>query len=258
MSSTTTEQPKKEEKKEEKKEDVKDEAKAEREKLLAAQKVIRLGDIAPDFTAVTKDNDKFNFYEYLGTSWGILFSHPKDFTPVCTTELGKVSKLMPEFKKRNVKVLALSVDSKQNHADWIKDIDEVSGSELTFPIIADSNKAVSLLYGMLDQNHLAQTGLPFTVRAVFIIDPKRVVRLILTYPASTGRNFNEIIRVVDSLQLADSSKVATPADWKSGEQVIILPSVSNEDANKLFPKGFKTVKSYLRYVDDPSTVASGN
>jgi len=240
------------------KDEKKDEAKAEREKLLAAQKVIRLGDIAPDFTAVTKDNDKFNFYEYLGESWGILFSHPKDFTPVCTTELGRVTKLIPEFKSRNVKVCALSVDNKQNHSSWIKDIDELSGEELSYPLIADSDKKVSLLYGMLDQSHLSQTGLPFTVRAVFIIDPKRVVRLILTYPASTGRNFNEILRVLDSLQLADKSKVATPADWKKGDKVIILPSVSNEDAQKLFPKGFKTVKSYLRYVDDPSAAASGN
>jgi len=251
-------EPKKEEKKDDKKDEKKDEVKEEREKLLATQKNIRLGDTAPDFTAVTKDNDKFNFYEYLGTSWGILFSHPKDFTPVCTTELGKLSKLLPEFKKRNVKIAALSVDNKQNHSDWIKDIDELSGTELTYPLIADSNKQVSLLYGMLDQSNISQSGLPFTVRAVFIIDPKRIIRLILTYPASTGRNFNEILRVVDSLQLADKSKVATPADWKSGEQVIILPSVSTEDANKLFPKGFKTVKSYLRYVDDPSTVASGN
>jgi len=194
----------------------------------------------------------------LGSDWGILFSHPKDFTPVCTTELGRVSKLLPEFKKRNVKVLALSVDNKQNHADWIKDIDEVSETQLTFPLIADSDKNVSLLYGMLDQSHLNQVGLPFTVRAVFIIDPKRIVRLILTYPASTGRNFNEIIRVVDSLQLADKSKVATPADWNKGDKCIILPSVSNDDANKLFPKGFTTVKPYLRYVDDPSAISSGN
>jgi len=248
---------KKDEKKDDKK-DEKDEVKAEREKLLASQKVIRLGDIAPDFTASTKDNDKFNFYDYLGTSWGILFSHPKDFTPVCTTELGRVSKLLPEFKKRDVKVLALSVDNKQNHSDWIKDIDEISESELSYPLIADSDKSVSLLYGMLDQSHLSQTGLPFTVRAVFIIDPKKIVRLMLTYPASTGRNFNEILRVVDSLQLADKSKVATPADWNKGDKVIILPSVSNDDANKLFPKGFNTVKSYLRYVDDPSVVSSGN
>jgi len=207
---------------------------------------LRLGDTAPNFQAETTHGN-IDFYEWLGDSWGVLFSHPADFTPVCTTELGRTASLAAEFAARNTKVLALSVDPIDSHHEWIKDINETQHTEVNFPIIADGDKKVATLYDMLHPNATEKT----TVRSVFIIDPHKKVRLTITYPASTGRNFVELLRVLDSLQLTEYKKVATPADWKAGEDVVILPSVSNEDAVKLFPKGFQTVKPYLRTTPQP-------
>jgi alkyl hydroperoxide reductase subunit AhpC len=222
------------------------------QEALSQQKIIRIGDVAPNFKSKTQYGE-FDLYEYLGTSWGIFFSHPRDFTPVCTTELGRVAQLKEEWEKRNVKPVALSVDATEDHHKWIEDINETQCASVNFPIVADSDRSVSILYGMLDQTHLNQTtGMPFTVRSVFVIDPERKVRLILTYPASTGRNFNEILRVIDSLQLTSYHKVATPADWVKGKDTVVLPTVSDEDAQKLFPKGFTKVKSYLRVTPDPT------
>lgn len=208
---------------------------------------IKLGDTAPDFRAVTTIGN-ISFHEYLGNSWGILFSHPADFTPVCTTELGKTSQLVPEFEKRNTKVLALSVDGVEDHQKWISDINETQNTNLQFPIIDDSSRSIAQLYDFIHPNASATA----TVRSLLIIDPEKKVRLIITYPASTGRNFNEIIRVLDSLQLTDNEKVATPVDWKYGEDVIIPPSISTEEAKKLFPKGVKIIKPYLRYTPQPN------
>ncbi|WP_312422094.1 peroxiredoxin [Epilithonimonas sp.] len=208
---------------------------------------IKLGDTAPDFNAESSLGN-LNFYEYLGDSWGILFSHPADYTPVCTTELGKTSQLKPEFDKRNTKVLALSVDGIDNHKGWISDINETQNTEVEFPIIADQDKKVSELYDFIHPNANAT----LTVRSLLIIDPNKKVRLIITYPASTGRNFTEILRVLDSLQLVDGYGVATPVDWKDGEDVIIPPAVSQEDAEKKFTKGVKVVKPYLRYTPQPN------
>jgi len=217
------------------------------------QGIIRIGDKAPDFTAETTEG-RLGLHEYLGSSWGILFSHPADFTPVCTTELGKLAKLKPEFDRRNTKVIAISVDTVEHHLAWLKDIKEITGGEVkgSYPIIADPDRKISVLYGMLDQTHLNQTGQPFTVRSVFVIDPSKIVRLIITYPAPTGRNFNEILRVLDSLQLAFTHKVATPADWQKGDDTVVLPTVPNEEAEKLFPKGFKQIRPWLRTTPDPS------
>lgn len=208
---------------------------------------IKLGDIAPDFNAESSLG-KLNFYEYLGDSWGILFSHPADYTPVCTTELGKTSQLKPEFDKRNTKVIALSVDGIENHKGWISDINETQNTEVEFPIIADQDKKVSELYDFIHPNASGT----LTVRSLLIIDPNKKVRLIITYPASTGRNFTEILRVLDSLQLVDNYGIATPVDWKDGEDVIIPPAVSQEDAEKKFTKGVKVVKPYLRYTPQPN------
>ena len=208
---------------------------------------IKLGDTAPDFSAESSLG-KLNFYEYLGDSWGILFSHPADYTPVCTTELGKTSELKPEFDKRNTKVLALSVDGLDNNKGWIKDINETQHTEVEFPIIADQDKKVSELYDFIHPNASAT----MTVRSLLIIDPNKKVRLIITYPASTGRNFTEILRVLDSLQLVDGYGIATPVDWKDGEDVIIPPAVSQEDAEKKFTKGVRVVKPYLRYTPQPN------
>lgn len=205
---------------------------------------LKLGDIAPDFTAQTTEGE-INFHEWLGDSWGVLFSHPADYTPVCTTELGRTATLSQEFKKRNVKVLALSVDALDSHHGWVKDINETQNTTVDFPIIADEDKQVANLYDMIHPNATEKA----TVRSVFIIDPKKKVRLTLTYPASTGRNFTELLRVIDSLQLTDNEKVATPADWQHGDAVVILPSVSKEEADKRFPKGYKTVKPYLRLAE---------
>ncbi|MDQ1456328.1 MAG: thioredoxin-dependent peroxiredoxin [Actinomycetota bacterium] len=208
---------------------------------------LRLGDEAPNFTAETTEGT-INFYDYLGDSWGVLFSHPKDFTPVCTTELGAVAKLKPEFDKRNVKVLGLSVDELGSHKGWADDIDETQGVKLNFPLIADTDRKVSDLYDMIHPN----ASDTLTVRSVFIIGADKKVKLIITYPASTGRNFDEILRVIDSLQLTAGYSVATPVNWKNGEDVIIVPAVSDEDAKAKFPKGWKALKPYLRITPQPN------
>ncbi|KYP14417.1 peroxiredoxin [Flavihumibacter sp. CACIAM 22H1] len=208
---------------------------------------LRLGDTAPNFKAVTTEGE-IDFHEYLGNSWGVLFSHPADYTPVCTTELGKTALLKQEFEKRGVKVLAVSVDPLDKHLGWRNDINETQHCTVDFPIIADESKEVANLYGMIHPN-ASET---FTVRSLFIIGPDKKVKLMITYPASTGRNFYEVLRVIDSLQLTANYSVATPADWKSGEDVIVVPAVSTEDAIKKFPKGVKVVKPYLRYTPQPN------
>ncbi len=208
---------------------------------------LRLGDEAPDFTAQTTEGS-IKFHDYLGSGWGVLFSHPKDFTPVCTTELGMVSKLKPEFDKRNVKVVGLSVDPLDSHEKWAGDIEETQGAKLNFPLIADSDRVVSDLYDMIHPN----ANDTLTVRSVFIVGPDKKVKLIITYPASTGRNFDEILRVIDSLQLTAGYSVATPVNWKDGEDVIIVPAVSDEDAKAKFPKGWKALKPYLRVTPQPN------
>jgi alkyl hydroperoxide reductase subunit AhpC len=209
---------------------------------------LRLGDIAPDFFAESTEGT-ISFHNWLGDSWGVLFSHPKDYTPVCTTELGYTARLKPEFEKRGVKAIGLSVDPLEDHIGWAKDIAETQGHAVNFPMIADPDYKVSTLYDMIHPNSSDR----FTVRSVFVIDPKKRVRLMITYPASTGRNFDEILRVIDSLQLTDKFKVATPVNWKKGEDVIIVPAVSNEDARKLFPGGWKEIKPYLRVVPQPKS-----
>jgi thioredoxin-dependent peroxiredoxin len=208
---------------------------------------IRLGDEAPDFTAETTEG-KLSFHEWLGDSWGILFSHPKDFTPVCTTELGYVAKLKPEWDKRNVKVIGLSVDSSENHEEWADDIEETQGAKVNFPLISDPDRSVSDLYDMIHPN----ASDTVTVRTVFVVGPDKKVKATLTYPQSAGRNFDEILRLVDSLQLSAGYSVSTPVNWKVGEDVIIVPAVSDEDAKAKFPKGWKTVKPYLRLTPQPN------
>jgi alkyl hydroperoxide reductase subunit AhpC len=208
---------------------------------------LRLGDTAPDFTAETSEG-KVEFHKWLGDSWGILFSHPADYTPVCTTELGTVAKLQGEFKKRNVKTIALSVDSVDSHLSWIKDINETQHCSVNYPIIADPNFEVSKLYDMVHPNASDK----FTVRSVFIIGADKKVKLILTYPASTGRNFDEILRVIDSLQLTANYSVATPANWKDGEDVVIAPAIKDEDIPAKFPKGYTKIKYYLRTTPQPN------
>jgi len=208
---------------------------------------LRLGDVAPNFKAQTTAGE-IDFYEYLGNSWGILFSHPADYTPVCTTELGKTALLKDEFAKRNVKVLAVSVDPLDRHTGWVDDINETQNVDVDFPLIADSDRNVATLYDMIHPNASATA----TVRSLFVIGPDKLVKLIITYPASTGRNFNEVLRVVDSLQLTANYSVATPADWIHGEDVIVVPAVSTDDAIKKFPKGVKIVKPYLRYTPQPN------
>lgn len=208
---------------------------------------LRLGDIAPDFTAETTQGT-INFHEWLGNSWGLLFSHPADFTPVCTTELGKTALLKGDFEKRNVKVIAVSVDDLDSHSRWVPDIQEVNNVEVNFPIIADADRNVATLYDMIHPNASEKA----TVRSVFVIGPDKKVKLTLTYPASTGRNFQEILRVIDSLQLTANYQVATPADWKDGDDTIIVPAVSTEDAYTKFPKGVNIVKPYLRYTPQPN------
>lgn len=207
---------------------------------------IRLGDTAPDFQAETTEGP-MSFHSWLGDKWGVLFSHPKDFTPVCTTELGRVAALKDEFEKRNVKVVGLSVDPVGSHKEWAKDIEETQGQKLNFPVIADADKKVAMAYDMIHPNALDN----MTVRSVFVIGPDKKVKLTLTYPAATGRNFDELLRVIDSLQLTAKHKVATPADWKQGGDVIITTAVSDADAMKLFPNGFKALKPYLRIVPQP-------
>jgi thioredoxin-dependent peroxiredoxin len=207
---------------------------------------LQIGSVAPDFEAQTTEGP-MKFHEWLGNSWGVLFSHPKDFTPVCTTELGRVSALKPEWDKRGVKVLGLSVDPLDDHKRWVGDIKETQGHALNFPLIADPDRKIANLYGMIHPN----ANDTLTVRSVFIIGPDKKIKLSITYPASTGRNFDEILRVIDSLQLTAKHKVATPVDWKQGGDVIIVPSVSDEDAKKVYPNGWKTLKPYLRVVPQP-------
>lgn len=209
---------------------------------------LQLGDIAPDFTADSTQGT-IKFHEYLGDGWGILFSHPKDFTPVCTTELGAVAKLKPEFDRRNVKVLGLSVDSVADHNAWSGDIEETQGVALNYPLLADPDRKVASLYGMIHP----KANDTLTVRSVFVVGPDKKVKLTITYPASTGRNFDEILRVVDSLQLTAKHQVATPVNWKHGDDVIIVPALSNEDAKSKFPQGWKELKPYLRVVKQPGS-----
>lgn len=215
------------------------------------QNYLRLGDTAPDFEA-DSSLGPIKFYDFIGDGWVVLFSHPRDFTPVCTTELGRVAQLKKRFTEKNTKVIALSVDKVGNHGTWIKDINEIVGCDVDFPIIADPDRKISCLYGMLDQNHLEDSGLPYTVRSVFIIGPDHKVKTIISYPASTGRNFDEILRVIDSLQLAISHKVATPADWTKGKDVVVLPSIPTDEAKKIFAKGITEVRPWLRTTPDPS------
>nr|WP_299339726.1 peroxiredoxin [Allomuricauda sp.] len=206
--------------------------------------VVQLGDTAPNFIANSTEGE-INFHEWLGDSWGMLVSHPADFTPVCTTELGTMANYKEEFEKRNIKVAAISVDDLESHMRWIKDINETQHAYVDFPLIADDRRSVSELYGMIHPN----ADSTMTVRSVFIISPAKEVKLMLTYPASTGRNFDELLRVIDSLQLTAYQKLATPANWKMGNKAVIVPSVSNEEATTLFPKGFETVKPYLRLTE---------
>lgn len=209
---------------------------------------IQLGQTAPDFEQDTT-NGSIRFHEWLGSSWGVLFSHPKDFTPVCTTELGEVARLQPEWAKRNVKPVGLSVDTTASHARWEDDIAETQGHAMNFPMVADTDRKVANLYGMVHP----ETDPMLTVRSVFVIDPAKKVRLILTYPPATGRNFQEILRVIDSLQLTDAHKVATPVNWRQGEDVIIVPALSDEAARERFPNGWRTLKPYLRVVPQPAS-----
>ncbi len=208
---------------------------------------LRLGDIAPDFQVETTQG-VVSFHEWPGDSWGLFFSHPADFTPVCTTELGRTALLKGEFEKRGVKAIAISVDSLDSHNRWVPDINEVNNTEVNFPIIADPNREIAELYDMIHPNASEKA----TVRSVFVIGPDKKIKLTLTYPASTGRNFNEILRVIDSLQLTANHQVATPADWEAGQDVIVVPAVSTEDAEKKFTKGLRIVKPYLRYTPQPN------
>jgi alkyl hydroperoxide reductase subunit AhpC len=208
---------------------------------------IRLGDTAPDFTAETTEG-RIKFHEWLGDSWGVLFSHPKDFTPVCTTELGEAARLKPEFDKRGVKIIGLSVDPADSHSKWAEDIKETQGTALNFPVIADSDRVVSDLYDMIHPN----ANDTLTVRSVYVIGPDKKVKLTITYPASTGRNFDEILRVIDSLQLTANYSVATPVNWKDGDDCIIVPALSDEQAKEKFPAGWKTLKPYLRVTPQPN------
>ena len=207
---------------------------------------LRLGDTAPDFHAETTQGP-LSFHEWLGDQWGVLFSHPRDFTPVCTTELGYVARLKPEFEKRGVRAIGLSVDPVESHAGWLRDIEVTQGHAVNFPIVADPDRKVADLYGMIHPAH----DQVHTVRTVFIIDPKKTIRLLITYPQTTGRNFDEILRVIDSLQLTDSHKVATPVNWQQGEDVIIVPAVSDDEARTKFPQGWKALTPYLRLTPQP-------
>ncbi|MFN0044309.1 MAG: peroxiredoxin [Alphaproteobacteria bacterium] len=209
---------------------------------------LRLGDVAPDFEAESSAG-KLNFHQWVGNSWCILFSHPKDFTPVCTTELGYMARIKPEFDKRNVKILGVSVDAVESHKGWIKDIEETQSATVAYPIVADQQRKVANLYGMMHPAH----DEVYTVRTVFVIDPNKKIRLMITYPQTCGRNFDEILRVVDSLQLTDRFSVATPVNWKKGQDVIIVPSLSDDDAKKKFPKGWKALKPYLRITPNPES-----
>jgi alkyl hydroperoxide reductase subunit AhpC len=212
---------------------------------------LQLGDTAPDFSAVTTTGE-INFHQWAGNDWVILFSHPKDFTPVCTTELGYVARLKPEFDRRSVKAIGLSVDGVDSHRKWADDIRETQGHALNFPLIADSDRKVARLYGMIHPQHDEL----YTVRTVFVIDPRKKIRLTITYPQTAGRNFDEVLRVIDSLQLTDSYSVSTPVNWNTGQDVIIVPSVSDADAARRFPRGWREAKSYLRLTPDPRSSPS--
>ncbi len=214
---------------------------------------IQLGQIAPDFNQASTQGE-IAFHKWLGGSWGVLFSHPKDFTPVCTTELAEAARLKPEFDKRNVKIIGLSVDPVSSHKGWESDIEETQGQAVNFPVIADADRKVSNLYGMIHP----EADPALTVRSVFVIDPQKKVRLTITYPPSTGRNFAEILRVIDSLQLTEAHKVATPVNWKPGDDVIIVPSLNDEEAKKRFPEGWRTLKPYLRVMKQPKLPAHGS
>jgi len=209
--------------------------------------VLRLGDVVPNFQATTTEGE-IDFYQWMGDGWTVLFSHPKDYTPVCTTELGYMSKIKSEFDKRGVKIIALSVDPIDSHKGWVKDINETQNTSVSYPIVADSDKKVALLYDMIHPNASEN----FTVRSVFVIGPDKKLKLSITYPASTGRNFDELLRVIDSLQLTAKYSVATPVNWKNGEDCIIVPAVTNEEADKKFPKGYKIIKPYLRTTPQPN------
>ena len=216
---------------------------------------LRINDQAPDFTAETT-HGKINFHEWIGDSWAVLFSHPKDFTPVCTTELGYLAKVQPEFEKRNTKIIGLSIDPLNDHVEWLKDVEEVGDTKVNYPVIADTDLNVSKLYNMFpaDESGTAEGRTAMTnatVRSVFVVGPDKNIKLMLTYPMTTGRNFDEILRVIDSMQLTAEHKVATPVNWNQGEDVIIVPAVSNEDAAKIYPDGWETVKPYLRKVKQP-------
>lgn len=216
---------------------------------------LRINDQAPNFTAETTQGT-INFHEWIGDGWAVLFSHPKDFTPVCTTELGYMAKIQPEFEKRNTKILALSIDSLDDHSGWLKDVEEVGGNAVNYPVIADTNLEVAKLYNMFpaDETGSAEGRTAMTnatVRSVFVVGPDKNIKLMITYPMTTGRNFDEVLRVIDSMQLTAKHKVATPVNWKDGEDVIIVPAVSNEDAEKAYPEGWETVKPYLRRVKQP-------
>jgi len=219
---------------------------------LKQRRFLRIGDTAPNFTAVTTQG-KLTLNDWAGDSWVVLFSHPADYTPVCTTELGKLETLLPEFTKRNVKCIGLSCDTQEDHQGWIQDIIEVTPQvdEISYPIIADDSRKIAELYDMLDQTNITNDGLPLTVRSVFVIGPDRQIKLMLTYPASTGRNFDELLRCIDSLQLTADYKVATPVNWKHGQDCVVVPSVSTDQAKKMFDKGITVVKPYLRMTPDP-------
>jgi len=223
---------------------------ASTEKKLDLGNHLRIGDEAPNFTADSTVGE-VNWHKYIDGKWAILMSHPRDFTPVCTTEIGRVSQLKEQFDKRSTVLAVLSVDSVENHTKWSADIEDIIGTKVNVPLLGDADRKISLLYGMLDQTHLTDTGLPLTVRNVFIIGPDKKIKLIITYPAAVGRNFDEILRVLDSLQLAVSHKVATPADWTPGKECVVLPSVTTEEAQKIFPKGVKEVRKWLRTTPDP-------
>ncbi|KAL2208312.1 thioredoxin-like protein [Sarocladium strictum] len=225
--------------------------------MAATTAPLRLGSIAPNFQAETTQG-KIDFHEFIGNNWVILFSHPEDYTPVCTTELGAFAKLTPEFEKRGVKLIGLSANTIDSHDGWIKDINEVTGSNLTFPIIGDKSRQVALSYDMIDHQdatNVDSKGIAFTIRSVFVIDPKKTIRTILSYPASTGRNAAEVLRIVDSLQTGDKYKITTPINWVPGDDVIVHPSVSNEQAKELFPE-FRIVKPYLRFTPLPKEKAT--
>jgi alkyl hydroperoxide reductase subunit AhpC len=219
----------------------------EKERRMKQAAALQLGDEAPDFTAETTDGT-VNFHEWMGDGWAVLFSHPKDFTPVCTTELGEVARIKGEFDRRNVKVIAISVDPLESHSKWAEDIKETQGHAVNFPLIADPDRRVADLYGMIHPN----ASDTVTVRSVFVVGPDKKVKLMITYPQSTGRNFDEILRVIDSLQLTAGHKVSTPVNWKQGDDVIIIPAVSDDEARERFPEGWKAVKPYLRLVRQPT------